>query len=514
MKKPASPKLHHLHGLPNSENFPFVHKHEIPKHAIAIRAGSTSPLTDQSNSPRTSPSKRGSSDYSNTVYYGGRKSSFPASRAATPKPHVTTVVVKQVQASGSAVIDLQASPLDIALAGSEVYRKRSPQQIPPTKPSQALVDVTDSGTTFGSQDTGSTKIGGMRLELKGGNPFGKEIPRLRGGSGREGLSTNSFSFKLKKWILTCHGPCPDYIDTDSDADLPPPRVVTPERVARMKQKMNGRAPLPAHISRGTQPASSVRSVRPGTEGLQLPTTFTTTISGPPKRSSFFRLSTLSLPASFRRRSESPLNQTAPLVPSQVLIPSFPHLRGGAEPPDRIPPTLFWLAGGKGKPISFSGWKQSRPKQRMGGLFGMAVFGDKHGKEYGLEAGGADEVFVSCSASIKVIVDDAGSVKSAKAGADASSSSSISSASLVAEPVKGVPAGAEDAVPAGDGEPVQRALTPPPDVPTDDVPLCSGALPVEPVVVPPGDGATPSLPGGGSDKKDPVVDSGAQKESGA
>jgi hypothetical protein len=162
IKKPTSPKLHHLPLLPNSEDYPFVHRHEIPKHAMVLRAGSTSPLTDRSNIPRTSPRMHKTTDYSDTVYYAGRRSPLPSNPGTVSKAQTTTVIVKQLQRSGRASIDLYASPLDTALVESEVYKKRSSKQ-ESAKPIQALKDITDSSTTFGSQDTGSTKVGNMRL---------------------------------------------------------------------------------------------------------------------------------------------------------------------------------------------------------------------------------------------------------------------------------------------------------------------------------------------------------------
>lgn len=99
-KKPVSPRLHHLPLLPHSEDHPFVHRHEIPKHAIALRAGSTSQLTDRSNGPRVSSHLHGSTDYSDTVFYGGRMSPLPSNQASLGKPRTATVVVKRVQASG------------------------------------------------------------------------------------------------------------------------------------------------------------------------------------------------------------------------------------------------------------------------------------------------------------------------------------------------------------------------------------------------------------------------------
>jgi hypothetical protein len=60
---------------------------------------------------------------------------------------------------------------------------------------------------------------------------------------------------------------------------------------------------------------------------------------------------------------------------------MPRLRGGAGEPERVPAALYWLAGGRGRPITVSSWKKQRGKKRMGGLLGMAVFGEKAGKEY-------------------------------------------------------------------------------------------------------------------------------------
>ena len=527
MKKPASPKLHHIHGLPHSENFPFVHKHEIPKHAVALRAGSTSPLTDHSNSPASTPTPhpKGHTDYSRTVRYGGKTSPLGTSRDTTPKPHITTVVVKRVRASGNAVVDPQTSPIDATLAGSEVYRNCSPQQVISTQTSEALIDATDSGTTFGSQDTNSTKLGGMRLELKGGDLYNGGAPRLRGGSGDERVSTSTLGYKLKRWLLTCHGPlCPDDFDTDSDNDLPPPRVVSSDRVLKKKQKMNGRAPLPSYMCGRAQQSPPTAETLEGAVDLLPATTFETTISGLPKPSSWKRLS-LSITSSFHHQSEFLINhpaQPAPLTATQVLTPPFPHLRGGADSPDKIPPTLFWLAGGTGKPISFGGWKQSRPKTRMGGLFGMAVFGERYGKDYKVKNNSVcevdGEVEIECSASIKVVMEDGGSVKNNKGEQDAKNSSSSSSSSsgssssstMQVEPVKEPTPYVGDASLLAVAEPVQRAPTTPPAEALNNVPLCSGALPVEPAADLLADGSAPASPDQDNGEKIKVAAANAPK----
>jgi hypothetical protein len=123
---------------------------------------------------------------------------------------------------------------------------------------------------------------------------------------------------------------------------------------------------------------------------------------------------------------------------------------------------------------------------MGSLFGMAVFGKKYGKEYRVEASGVcgvdGEAEVECSASIKVAVKEAGSVKLVKGSASASSSSSGSNASLVAVPAKEVTASVDEVVPTGH----ECASTPSLNALADNVPQCSGALLLEPISSAPGE----------------------------
>ncbi|KAG9190984.1 hypothetical protein G6011_09072 [Alternaria panax] len=62
-------------------------------------------------------------------------------------------------------------------------------------------------------------------------------------------------------------------------------------------------------------------------------------------------------------------------------------RGGTGSPsalrdhERLSPTLFWLAGGRGRPITTADWKSQKPEKRIGGLLGMALYGLDAGSEY-------------------------------------------------------------------------------------------------------------------------------------
>lgn len=115
---------------------------------------------------------------------------------------------------------------------------------------------------------------------------------------------------------------------------------------------------------------------------------------------------------------------------------------------------------------------------------MAVFGDKYRQEYKVEASTVGDVQIECSASVRVTGGDAVSVKEAETGVDVSepdpgsNSSSIVGTAAVSRPSMEVPAGARDALPAADVDPTQRVVTPPRVEVVEDVPTCSGALPVE------------------------------------
>lgn len=82
----------------------------------------------------------------------------------------------------------------------------------------------------------------------------------------------------------------------------------------------------------------------------------------------------------RHHDDSP----TPYHPASGLI-------GGASSPSpshfpapiRVPPTLYFLAGGTGRrPITTNTWKKQRGTRRFGGLVGMAVLGGRAGTIYG------------------------------------------------------------------------------------------------------------------------------------
>jgi len=96
--RPTSPKLHHIHGLPNSKAYPFIYKREVSRHLTALHAGSPSPLADFAHAAQARTSVDVTTDYSETVYYGSRIlpafSPTPDQRLS-PQRSLSNVVVEQ-----------------------------------------------------------------------------------------------------------------------------------------------------------------------------------------------------------------------------------------------------------------------------------------------------------------------------------------------------------------------------------------------------------------------------------
>jgi hypothetical protein len=368
--RPMSPKLHHLHGLPSAKDYPYVHRREVDAHIAALRTGSPSPLRYRIDEVRHGTQCAGTTDYSRTVFYGHTKcSSFKnhlhKNRTVSPSaPHSGTTVRQRKEARGSIIVDKRQRggipiPLDLELESSSVYQRRSPQESTQQAHPRRRRRDDDSDKTFSTLTTQTpSTIGGKRLELKGGSLY----PQLRGGGESRSVS---LGFKLKEWLLTCRTPCRSRhaYDEDSDADLPPARTLAPERIAKPVQRACGGVSLPKNVSRG-----SVVTSRGSTSLTYKPSTCNTCSP------------TLSR-ESYRSLHFPPLRSSSPIKPSRSISPPFPSLRGGAGSASRLPPTLYWLAGGRGKPITVSSWKSQRGKKRMGGLLGMAVFGKKAGTLY-------------------------------------------------------------------------------------------------------------------------------------
>ena len=457
------PKLKSRNDLSYSEDVPLVQRNETPLHAIDARTAPTTHLTGRSITTNGPPGSGEELECSGTVDYGETESCFP-------------------------VVLTRATPVSVTVATAK------------------QVHVTN------------------------------EPARLRGGSGREqGLSKGPGS-KLKRWKMLCHSSSPEDVDPDSDARPSQARVEEPIRVVETRETLrenlqgetNEAAPLAAQTSSDFSRTRSVHATRSDVADHPNRMSVTTTISGPPSSTpspSSDILSRLLLKYRYRQKPvESPATQPKQNPLSRSHSRKVPHLRGGAESPERTPPSLYWLAGGTGKkPVSINGWKQSRPKKRMSGLFGMAVFGSKYGQEYKVQANVSGDLGIGCTTSVKVTVEGT-EVVNASGGTDApqpksrsgsyrseaaeakpveeakmleeakpveeaklvEDAKSVEEAATVADeaaliepaPAREVSENVEETVPIETDKAIERALSPPPADPADDVPLRSGALPVE------------------------------------
>lgn len=216
--------------------------------------------------------------------------------------------------------------------------------------------------------------------------------------------------------------------------MPPARTLNLAEIARASRQAHGISRLPKGISRrgGSQETSRVGKSAAGSGHVTnlLPSrtpSFAATHSQP--RSMFFHLPTFGLTSTPALPTVPPSNRSAPFtdVAIQPRTQSpIVSLRGGTGSPsalrgyERLPPTLFWLAGGQGKPITTVSWKTQRPKKRMNGLLGMTLHGLDAGTEYrekartqdnGMSTGIGQDVPVVPQASKSVTEEKAESAKS-------------------------------------------------------------------------------------------------------
>lgn len=342
--RPTSPRLHHISLHPGTSHHPYIHKHEVEQHLAALQAGAPSPFRlRQGDNLEDEPWH----NFSATVYYGPGPSR-PRTRQQRVEANNTVIIEEGRRGGLTTRLDLEDE-----LASSGVYQRRSPNHPHPHPRPQAFPD-SDTDTTLSTLTTQTpSTVRGVHLELKGGAQHA--YPRLRGGG---------IGLELKRWLLTCSVPCSSRYghEDDSEDDLPPARIASVGKV-RAYERGGRRARMPGGVRRKARNREGSKEV--------VGTCSSTHQTARP-------LSTSHLPSFIhnylpKRQRDSPINQ--PFPPQDI-----PTLRGGASDSDtqRLPPTLYWLAGGKGRrPVTVKAWKQQKgQKKRFGGLLGMAVWGRK------------------------------------------------------------------------------------------------------------------------------------------
>jgi len=455
--RPISPKLHYHRYLRNSKDYPYVRESEVSQHLDAIRAGAPSPLIDFARAARRKKTSDPTTDFSETVFYGQKFSAAftdSAEQRQLSQPSRSNLVVEgYLETGGHVVVERprpeQQASIDAQLYHSNVYPRRSPEQS--GRHSRASRRSADSRrrTRHGNSED-DFKTNDQLPDFQEG-PAYDEMPRLRGGSGGdENTHTRNCGLTMKQLLLTCHRPGHGHsTDSGSDDCLPPARTPNIAEVARALRRAHGTSRLPKGISRrdGCQETPRTgRSTSGGGDVTNLPTSRTASFAAtyPQPRSVFSYLPLFGLASIFARLTGPSIDTPAVSVSQTiqpVTLPPTVSLRGGAGSPSalrdhqRVPSTLFWLAGGKGKPITTASWKSQKPHRRMGGVFGMALHGLDAGTEYGSrkftgDSGRSSEpprhVAVAAEASKPATKEKVESVKSGRSHSYRSSSSSKSS----------------------------------------------------------------------------------------
>ncbi|KAF3037204.1 hypothetical protein E8E12_003469 [Didymella heteroderae] len=141
---------------------------------------------------------------------------------------------------------------------------------------------------------------------------------------------------------------------------------------------------------------------------------------------------------------------------------------------------------------------------------MALFGEKYGQEYKVEAKIVGNVDVECSTSVEVMKEDDMDAEEVEGCVATLNSTSSLSTSLKAGSTKEIAAVAGEVVPDEVINSVQRKLKPLSTEPVHDVPLCSGALPMEPKANVPENAVAPPLSAEGTGMADDAVVVDAKK----
>ncbi|KAF2746041.1 hypothetical protein M011DRAFT_478433, partial [Sporormia fimetaria CBS 119925] len=287
----------------------------------------------------------------------------------------------------------QFTSFEMALQASEVYRSREGAISPRYRPLTDSVHTNLAEADNAQQESGTaihtpleppletpSTLGGRRLELRGGSPSPpRNLPRLRGGAGNasKGSSTSSVR-KLGRRLLFLLCTIGAAERTESPVNLQPIRVHHPyvdplasghakaAVPASIKERIDARRRKSADEPSGRRNVSPEPTPRRNTEPAVI------------KRSTLQE----------RSHADASAQQTASHSQQHT-----PRLRGGgrsmkcfivpglSNDDTSLPRSLWYLAGGRGKPITVGQWRAQKPKKRMGGLLGMALYGSKAGKPY-------------------------------------------------------------------------------------------------------------------------------------
>lgn len=258
----TSPKLHYLHGLPDSKAYPYVHKKEVKDHLAAIDAGVSSHLAEFAFTVNQQKERNRYTDFSETVFYGNSPSPALVSDVHKLFPEQSrcgNVVVEHTLVVGGHAVPKpsraqQRRSIDEQLYDSNVYaRKSTALQAPRSRTSRSC----SRNEIHSTMPTNSTDETSRKNERSMHKPTSDDenIARLRGGAGTS-QARHGCSLLFKQLLLTCHRPDSN---SSSDTEDSPIRIRDPTYIARTMRRAQGNARLPKNLSRTTATSRTTRS---------------------------------------------------------------------------------------------------------------------------------------------------------------------------------------------------------------------------------------------------------------
>jgi hypothetical protein len=400
---PQSPKLHHRHGLLKAKDYPYVHKREVAQHLITVRAGAPSPISSlhiELEKDSTVPYTPGAPNWSDTVYYSHSGLPVPARlpRAFTPeewRPPTRSTQRPSEPPPGRLLQDTRQRPsprlntgmpfwpalppnatLQIVEAYSSVAVRPGPTAVVEGEVGRSIVHTLRSSrsrhtpslryreiTGSSSSDESHFSAGKMPLTPNNVSDSYLEVcgrcgsPNIRGGGYDECFGSVALSTSYSEKCSRAGGSCGSNRRRERGG-TPPVPIVTPERAARESYNTM-RFPLLRGLFG--------RRLGKIHNDLEEPTSHDSVTS----------VTILASPDP----SSSP-NTTH--QHSQIRDQNIIGLRGGGpnlSDESHVPRTLWYLAGGRGRPSTVASWKKQKPSKRTSGLLGMVLYGLKAGTPY-------------------------------------------------------------------------------------------------------------------------------------
>jgi len=217
----TTPKLHHIHGLPRSREYPYVHKHELAQHLTAQAAGAPSPCIPPGTTSSSRSRSRSTStspppvDFSKTIYYPRRVSPIPppgVMPGSNPPTHIRLRNLGTDDRTHSRLAPIQLNPLPRSIMSMSPSSNQSRSQL-----FQSLHNL--AVFTPPSSDPKSPNLTNLSPSVPTVSELGIIQAVSTVGVGNSGRPTSvDLELKTTRVYSRAHSPAPNSIDEGNDAD--------------------------------------------------------------------------------------------------------------------------------------------------------------------------------------------------------------------------------------------------------------------------------------------------------